>query len=314
MSIIYLSGLPRSGSTLLCNILNSHPQIKSSTSSPLCSLLNKMKSEWSDNPFLLSQLDDNFEEVYRKLKRSTKAFMEAWTDDVKGELRIDKNRGWVHHLETLRHLYPDFKIIITLRDLRNIYASIENQHRQTLLLDFPDHMEANNIDRRASALFNDNGVIGSCIKGLENIGDIPDISSHIFYWRYEDFLDKPKEAISLLFEWLEIEEIDFKPNEIKQTLFESDSYYHFKYRHFINTGIKPPKSINDIKISPRILNTIMVKFKDFYKTYYPEILAENNEVKPNTQIPDAVVEKAFADEEEIKNEIKDAIEKENKEL
>jgi len=124
MSTVYLAGFPRSGSTLLCNILNMHEDISSTPSSPLCNMVGAMRRNWSDDPFLLAQLDSNFEQVHNKLIQSTRAFMDAWSDN-NTNITIDKNRGWLFQVETLKLLYPDFKIIICLRDIRDIYAVIE---------------------------------------------------------------------------------------------------------------------------------------------------------------------------------------------
>jgi len=95
---IYFSGLPRSGSTLLCNLLAQHPDISSTPSSPLCSIIKNMKRTWSDDTFLLAQLDHDFDFVYEKLKKSIKSFMETWSDNGT-KITIDKNRGWLQSVE-----------------------------------------------------------------------------------------------------------------------------------------------------------------------------------------------------------------------
>ena len=87
--IVFLSGLPRSGSTLISNLLNLHPDVYSTPSSPLYSILQKMKRAWSDDPFLLAQLDSNFEGVYERLDRSVRAFREAWSSDEDTPITVD---------------------------------------------------------------------------------------------------------------------------------------------------------------------------------------------------------------------------------
>ena len=102
--IVYLTGLPRSGSTLICNILGSHPAISATPSSPLSNLVQNMRRTWSDDPFLLSQLDSNFDDVYKRLGRSLRAFMEAWSADAPTAITVDKNRGWLACVEFLKEL------------------------------------------------------------------------------------------------------------------------------------------------------------------------------------------------------------------
>jgi len=165
---VFLAGLPRSGSTLLTNLLGQHPEITVGPSSPICHVLNNMRKTWSDDPFLLAQLE-NFDEVYKKLEDSTKAFLNTWCK-ADTAISIDKSRGWLAMSETLLSLYQeDFKIVVTLRDLEQIFGSVEKQHRKTLLLDFPDHMEHHIIDSRANALFQDGGVVGGPLRSLNNL-------------------------------------------------------------------------------------------------------------------------------------------------
>jgi len=273
--LVFLSGLPRSGSSLLCNMLASHPDLHVTPSSPLCSITQNMRKNWSDDPFLLAQLDTNFDEVYARLVKSTKAFMEAWSEEsnVEGsdKITIDKNRGWLFQIETLKTLYPNFKMIITLRDLKDVYSSIERRHRETLLLEFPDHMEHNLVDIRANILFADQGVIGSPVKALYNLGDVPNILPHLYIWRYEDFVMGPQKVLDNLYDFLGVDAHEVDLNNIEQKTHESDSYYRMKYPHTVKPTFQPAKKSFDSMISPRILNSIEARFKWFYDQYYNDM-------------------------------------------
>lgn len=268
--IVYLSGLPRSGSTVLSNVLAMHPEISSTPSSPLCSIVQNMRRQWSDDPFLLAQLDDNFDGVHERLKRSTKALMQAWCEEYPTPVVIEKNRGWLNGVEWLRELDPDFKIIVTLRDLRDVYTSVEKQHRKTLFLDFPDHMEHNFVDVRANHLFGDGGIVGSVLKGIQNVGDIPNISQHFYYWRYEDFLEDPVQITNHLFDFIGVESHDIDFGNIVQSTHESDSYYRMKYRHKINPNLSKPADHTEALVSPRILKEIESRFMWYFQQFYPE--------------------------------------------
>ena len=267
--LIYLAGLPRSGSTILANVLGMHPSIHSTPSSPLCSIIQDMRRHWSDDPFLLSQLDSNFDVVNERLKRSTMAFMQAWSDETKKPIVVDKNRGWLFNIEVLRELDPNFKIVVTLRDLRSVYASIEKRHRSTLFVEFPDHLEHNLVDARASSLFSDSGLIGCVLKAIQNVKDIPNISKHVYYWRFEDFIASPQKTTEHLLKYLDVEPIAIDFNNIVQSTTESDSHYHMKYPHTIKTAIHDPESLGESLISPRIATEIFNRFGWYYSDFYP---------------------------------------------
>lgn len=267
-NILFLSGLPRSGSTLLCNLLAQHPEVTSSSSSPLCNIICNMRRTWSDDPFLLSQLDNNFDEIHQKLIDSTKAFAEKWCEST-GTFYIDKNRSWLRSIELLNILWPDFKIIVTVRDLIDVLGSIENKHRKTYMFDFPDHMEHDLIDGRASALFADNGVVGSCLKPISNLQDLSeDIKKHIFFVRYEDMLHNTGSMLDNLTKWLEIDPYEFDLDNIQQYTTESDSYYRMKYPHKVSQKLVPPK--HQYVVSERIKNEIKSRFNWFYAAFYGE--------------------------------------------
>lgn len=290
---VFIAGLPRSGSTLLCNLLAQHPEIKTGPSSPLCHIVNNMRRTWSDDQFLLAQLDHDFDGVYKRLEDSTKAFIDTWTK-TDTEVSLDKNRGWLAMVETLRALYPDFKMVVTIRHLSQVFNSVEKQHRKTLLLDFPDHMEHHLIDGRANALFGDSGIIGGPLKSIDNLADIPDIMKHIFFCRFEDIVTHPQDSANQITKWLELDEFKYDVDNVKQVTHESDGFYRMKYLHKVNEKIVPPGST---PLSPRIAQEINKRFDWYHKRYYPK--PEGEEVVDN--------EKTTSLEDQIAKEIEEAL-------
>ena len=311
-NVVFLSGLPRSGSTVLSNVIGAHPDIRSTPSSPLCTIVQGMRNSWSQDPFLKAQLDSDFEVVTERLKRTTKATIESWSDEGEEETILDKNRGWLFCLEWLREIDPNFKMIVTLRDLRNIYTSIEKKHRKTLLLNFPDNLEHNVVDVRAKNLFDDNGIIGSCLKGIMNVGDIPDISQHLLFWRYEDFIENPEQTTKMCFDFLGVEPIKIDFNNIQQLTHESDSHYNMKFSHKINKSLEPAKGFQEAKISPRIITEIENRFEWYFKAYYPELFAtQKQDIFANQEGQDtSVAQSSDPKDQKMINDLEEAIKKE----
>jgi len=117
-NIIYVTGLPRSGSTLLCQLLSHHPEIYcSGHSSPLCSTLMSLRHNLSDSDFLLAQLDVDFERSYQQLLKAFQGFINGWFAETQQSWVVDKNRGWLQHLETVNHLDPNFKMLVLFEHL-----------------------------------------------------------------------------------------------------------------------------------------------------------------------------------------------------
>ncbi|HEY5101958.1 MAG TPA: sulfotransferase [Steroidobacteraceae bacterium] len=67
-NFIAVTGLPRAGSTLLCQLLAQHADIHcEGHSSPLCNTLLGIRRMISDDSFFLSQFDSSFEASYAHL-------------------------------------------------------------------------------------------------------------------------------------------------------------------------------------------------------------------------------------------------------
>ena len=270
-NIVYVAGLPRSGSTLMCQLLGEHPDIYSTGhSSPLANTIKGLRARLSDDPFLLSQLDVDFDLVYQRLTNSYRGFINGWFEETNKSIVVDKNRSWLNGLETLSHLDPKFKMVVCIRDLRQIFASIENRHQKTSLIDFPDDMADLTSYERADKLFSPQGVVG---RPLRLIGQLQDVSvelqKNLYYVIFEDLMNEPNRVMQEVYQWIGAENYTIDSNNLTVKQHESDSYYRFKYPHKTHGSIKPP-AIHDVP--QRIGNDISKEFEWYYKLFYPGMM------------------------------------------
>lgn len=269
--VIYLTGLPRSGSTLLCQLLAHHPDIHSpGHSSPLCQTLVGLRYSLSDSDFLLSQLDPDFDRAYQRLGCAFRGFINGWFAETEQRWVVDKNRGWLQHLELVNHLDPNFKMLVCIRELGQIYGSIEAQHQRTLLLDFPDHLA--NLSRygRAEHLFGSSGVVGGALQSIADLQDIDSqLQQHLFYVIFEDLLSEPQRVMQSLLQWLGLPAIEWDFQNLTVCPHESDSYYRFKYPHQTYSALREPQPH---LIPARIQAELQRQFPWFYQTFYPGLL------------------------------------------
>ncbi|MBE9194975.1 sulfotransferase [Synechocystis sp. LEGE 06083] len=269
--IIYVTGLPRAGSTLLCQILRHHPEIYCpGHSSPLCPTVMSLRYNLSDNDFWLAQLDVDFEQSYQRLLNAFRGFINGWFAETDKTWVVDKNRGWLQHIETINHLDPNFKMLVCVRELGQIYGSIEAQHQKTLLLDFPDHLA--NLSRydRADNLLGKNGVIGAPLNGIEALQDIsPELQQRLFYVVFEHLMNEPSIVIQNIFQWLGVSPIKLDWQNLTVSPHESDSHYRYKYRHQTYSALRLPQKHS---IPQRIQHDLQKNFTWFYQTFYPGLL------------------------------------------
>lgn len=266
--LIYITGLPRSGSTLLCQLLAHHPQIYSpGKSSPLCQAIVQLRYYLSDTEFLLSQLDENVQFAHQRLINAFRGFINGWFAETDKTWVVDKHRGWLNQLDTVILLDPPCRMLVCVRELGQIYGSIETQHQKTLLLDFPDHLA--NLSRfdRADKLFAHDGVVGAPLRAIESLQDLPEtLQKRLYFVVFEDLIDSPQQVMSGIYTWLGLPETPFDPQNLQIQNGESDSHYRCKYPHTTHASIQPP---SPHLISPRIQRELQQNFPWYYQTFYP---------------------------------------------
>ena len=269
-NFIGVTGLPRAGSTLVCQMLAMHPQIYcEGTSSPLCNVLLGIRRGVSDDQFFLSQLDRNFETGYAHLTSAMQGFLRGWYQGCEKKAVVDKNRAWLHAVELLLRLAPEAKLIVCIRELGQIYGSIEAQHQRTLLLDFIDHLADFDRFGRADMLFAKDKAIGAPLISLQAVEDLPQtVKQQLYFVRFEDLLAQPAACMSHLFTWLGLSPCEINPGKLKIGIQESDSHYRMKYLHTQSEGITQPKRH---EIPQRIQRQIETVYAWYYRTYYPNL-------------------------------------------
>ena len=269
MQLICVSGLPRSGSTLLCQLLAQHPDVYSTGhSSPLVGVLENVRATFSSNDFSLAQLDVDFDLAYGRIENVLKSVLTGWFAETDKKHVVDKNRGWLRMAEMLNDLHEDWKILVCIRDLTQIYGSIEAQHAKTRYLNFADGTDAHGAMARADRLFDNGGVVGGPLGFIRDIQDIRDSAIHdrIQYVPFEYLTSNPKAATKELFDWLGLKKAKVDPKNLSTRPHESDSYYRFKYRHETRKAISPPKRH---VIPPRVEDGLRKNFKWYFDQFYP---------------------------------------------
>ena len=269
-NFVGVTGLPRAGSTLLCQLLAHHPDIHcEGHSSPLCNTLLGMRRMVSDDTFFLSQLDNSFESSYAHLGSAMQGFLRGWNRDCDKQVVVDKNRAWLHAVETLLQIEPEAKLIVCLRELGQIYGSIEAQHQRTILLDFIDHLADYDRFGRADMLFAKDKAIGSPLISIHAVPDLPKaVQERLYFLRFEDLVQNPALCMSAIFKWLNLPPCEIDPEKLDIGVRESDSHYHMKYTHRQASRIGQPARH---EIPPRIQAQIQSAWGWYYQNFYPDL-------------------------------------------
>jgi len=263
-----VTGLPRAGSTLLCQMLAQHPDILcEGHSSPLCNTLLGIRRMISDDTFFLAQLDNSFTSSYAHLASAMQGFLQGWYRDSQKQVVVVKNRAWLHAIELLLHIEPEAKLIVCVRELGQIYGSIEAQHQRTILVDFIDHLADFDRFGRADMLFAKDKAIGAPLISLHAVPDLPKhVQEHLYFVRFEDLMAQPAACMSHVYKWLGLAPFEINPEQLAVGIQESDSHYRMKYSHKQSARIVGPEKHD---IPPRIQAQIETAYAWYYQLYYP---------------------------------------------
>jgi sulfotransferase len=197
--IFFLSGLPRSGSTLLGSILGQNPDFYVTPTSPLLDLLcftnesfNKLENRYTFDIKIIS------ENVYKGLVKSFYAH-------VKQPFIIDKHRGHPRNTESLRQFVTNNpKIICTNRPIPEVITSyiklINNDNNKNNFID--DHLNKAGIpisvESRAKVLWEN--YISDPYQSMKS--GLKLHSENILVVNYDDIISNTYEVLSKIYDFL----------------------------------------------------------------------------------------------------------------
>jgi sulfotransferase len=272
--LIPMCGLPRSGSTLLVNLLNQNPEITVSPDSILSSLVLSSQESFT-NSVSESQYDsDTSYEMFYNFCRSG---INSWVDTIcNTSYYIDKCRGWGHEVDLLVNMFPNIKFIYTIRDLRGIASSIEKIQKSTPMKYKDEFFFGDqNYDYSQEDLYliKVKNIFESSMirRNLICIKEILDIRrehfDRIYVVRYEDLILNPNETMENLYDHLEIAHYKHDLKNIEQIKYH-DSFYLPYGRHKIKKALEPSDpyifSIPN-KIQTHLIDTYSWYYEEFYR-------------------------------------------------
>jgi len=231
-----ITGIPRSGSTLLCNILSQNPAFFAGATSPLPEIIGAMIVKFSTSPEIQGALMRDRIKTQNKLAAMIHGAIDAWYFD-QDKIVFDKSRGWSFNANLLHELYDDIKIIVTVRDLRAVFGSIEKQHRKTSMFDLAANPVEKTLLARADLFLSPEGMIGQCAIGVQDV--IARGRDNVFVLHYEAFSVDPSTKIQELYTFLGLEPYDHDFEDIENVSHEPDALWLNKFPHTGDGEVKP---------------------------------------------------------------------------
>jgi sulfotransferase len=166
MKIHFISGLPRSGSTLLAALLRQCPEFSTGISSPLYNLYGAALQAMSGKNELAWEMHDGQrEEILKGIVRGYYG-PDSDTNDL---TYFDTGRMWTTKLASLIELYPKARVIVLMRDPAWILDSIERQVQRhpfkvSRIFGFDPSLT---LEQRCARLMAPDGMIGGPMAAMQ---------------------------------------------------------------------------------------------------------------------------------------------------
>lgn len=265
MNLATIAGLPRSGSTLLCNLLAQRPDVTVSSTSALPLVLAQVSQLLTNSPEVTSDLL-NVPGARERNVDAMRAFVEAWHPAPDDHLVIDKSRGWGASFLLLQRLFPDVRIVAPIRDPREVFASVERQHRASA--EFGPH---ETLTDRASQMLSPQGLIGGPITWTEDLvrrrPRTADGLPALLVLGFDGLSTAPATMMRIVEQHLCLESFEYDFAAVESVATEADELYRFKYPHDGSGPVKaPPPGWADV-ISDDVAELIRARWPFFFNTF-----------------------------------------------
>ena len=161
--IHFISGLPRSGSTLLAALLRQNPRFHAGMSGPLAGLFDALLSEMSARNEYSVFIDD------AKRERILRGLFDNYYADCSAEVIFDTSRAWCAWMPAIAKLFPDAKVIACVRELPWVIDSIEHLVQRNVFSPSSmfNYSSGGTVYTRANGVAAQDGMVGGPYDALK---------------------------------------------------------------------------------------------------------------------------------------------------
>lgn len=184
--LYFLSGLPRSGSTLLSSILSQNPDIYAEGNSALCTLMWDAQQSCEENAW--QQLAAN--RRYDDQDAICRAVAAVYYRKVNASYIVDKCRSWTipANMQMIRrYLTPDPRVIVLVRPIDQVLDSFRRLHERNGV----------QFDVEQMRIPGSEPIMRSQL-GIDLARQSNDPA--FLFVEYHDLCDRPEETLALIYE------------------------------------------------------------------------------------------------------------------
>lgn len=193
----FISGLPRSGSTLLAALLRQNPRFHAGMSGPLAGMFGALLGEMSERNEFAVFLDD------AKRRRMLGGLFDQYYADCKTEVVFDTSRAWCARLPAIADLFPEAKVIACVRHLPWIIDSIERlvQRNAFSPSSIFNYTPGGTVYTRANGVASADGLVGYAYDALKQ-ACYGAQAERLLLVQYETLTSTPTKAMKAIYDFI----------------------------------------------------------------------------------------------------------------
>lgn len=262
--VFYNASFPRSGSTLLQNILGQNPILYTSPTSGMFTMLLEARRIFTNHVLFQSQ---NHNKILPGISSFFKGGIEGYYNGLTDKpYAIDKFRGWLGEYDFINAYDAKPKIVCMVRDLRSVYSSFEKKYRENPLKDH--QMTDYYYPTGQSVMTRINGLSEAPVMSIptESLWQMimQGNDKNIHFMKFEEFAKFPTETMEELYSYLELPNFEHDFDNIEQLTAENDQIIGGFADHNIRNTFSPPKEDYNKILGEYACNHIVEKYKWFY--------------------------------------------------
>lgn len=195
--IHFISGLPRSGSTLLAALLRQNPRFEAGMSGPLAGLFGALLGQMSARNEFAVFIDDT------QRQRILRGLFDNYYADSPAEVIVDTSRAWCGWMPAIERLFPEAKVIACVRDVSWVVDSIEKLVQRNVFSPSSifNYSAGGTVYTRANAVVAPDGMVGGPYDALKQAcyGAQRD---RLLLVQYETLTAEPARAMRAIYDFL----------------------------------------------------------------------------------------------------------------
>ena len=195
----FISGMPRSGTTLLAGILRQNPAFHAAMSGPVAPMMQALLGTFAPQNESAIFVDESTRQALLRAIAET-----YYAPHADKSVVFDTNRAWCARLPVIRALYPDAKVIACVRDVAWIIDSFErlslkNPFESSKI--FGNPRQRATLDARADALSSRDRLVGFAWSAVKEAYFGPHADA-LLVLEYDRLVQNPGECLAEIYDFI----------------------------------------------------------------------------------------------------------------